>query len=165
MKAAFSFPDRNTGRVIVPSISSDATTADERGLVCRIARGIAAARPLATYRSDILAHRPRPSLKLQENRAARQEVLRGAFYLPDPSVDLSDTVVLVVDDFVTNGDTMREIARVLRAGSRPPRRIFGVCLAKNERQRWAESRGHTLSNRHIAPTHTALWSVTARRET
>lgn len=62
-------------------------------------------------------------------RWQRASALAGAFALSNPAL-VDGLAVLIVDDVVTAGTTMREIARVLRAAR--ARKVVGLALAHTE---------------------------------
>ena len=52
--------------------------------------------------------------QIGQNRAQRWQQIRGAFYVPRPS-SVEAKAILVVDDILTTGATLEEVARTLRA--------------------------------------------------
>jgi hypothetical protein len=64
--------------------------------------------------------------------------------------------VLVVDDFVTRGSTLNEIARAIRLTS-PSAKVCGLVLAKNESANFWKEQGIDIDNAHIPPHVTKRW--------
>ena len=52
--------------------------------------------------------------QIGQNRAQRWQQIRGAFYVPRPTL-VQTKAILVVDDILTTGATLEEVARTLRA--------------------------------------------------
>lgn len=64
--------------------------------------------------------------------------------------------VLIVDDFVTNGSTIREIASAIQAAA-PAASVYGLALGKSERVSWAQRYDHNINNLHIPTTMATAW--------
>ncbi|MEX2536355.1 MAG: hypothetical protein WD273_12235 [Trueperaceae bacterium] len=159
--AAESFDLRRFERpLVIPGVGSGDSRADDEGLIGQVAQSIASTYRDPVYRSDILGHHPHPSLKTTFGRDARREAVDGSFYLYDPYEDLEGVSAVLVDDFVTNADTLGDMARALNTSSRPPRRIIGVCLAKNESVAYAASQLFELNNLHLPERFAELWDGT-----
>ena len=69
-----------------------------------------------------------------------------------PDVD----TIIILDDFVTRGSTMAEMARALHA-QKPNVKILGFALGKNERYSYAIQSGVLVTNLHIPRDWTELW--------
>ena len=66
------------------------------------------------------------------------------------------TTLIVLDDFVTRGDTMSDIARAIRA-SNDQIQVFGLALGKSETWGYANLRGHSLNNHDIPDAWGRVW--------
>lgn len=145
--------ERLDGRVgVVSAISSSADRVDPASHTGSL--GMHIARELGfQWRGEVLRKHPSPQAREISRRSDRIAAIRGTHYcVATPDCDL----VILCDDLVTTGTTMTDIARAIHTKS-PGTQVLGVALARNERLRFAASRGIVLSNDHIPVSWSNLW--------
>jgi hypothetical protein len=106
------------------------------------------------YQYGFLKKRPHRSLHQLSSSEERHNEVQNAY---DCQVRGNrQTTYIVLDDFVTRGDTLSEIGRAIRE-SQPNASVVGFVLGKTERQSYAASCGHSLNNEHIPEEWAELW--------
>ncbi len=116
-----------TNAVIVP-IPLHRTKLRKRGFnqSLLIARSLGF-RDIPIYDAALLRSRPVASQTKQKGHEMRTENVAGSFAVRDPEA-LRGKTVLLVDDVITSGATMREAALVMRrAGAK---RVIGIAVAR-----------------------------------
>jgi hypothetical protein len=115
--------------VVVGAISSGDTNLAMDAPVRLLGAELAAVKEWE-WRPDLLTKRPHRSLHRSGARAqGRREIVSGVYTAV--AVGGKAGTFLVVDDFVTRGDTTADIARALREAN-PGWGVLAVALAKNE---------------------------------
>lgn len=147
---------QDRGLVVVPAMSSKTRVTDPESVMALAAKAIA---ELGNeYAGDLLEQTPRGSLKFAKSRAERLDLIRDSYAVRDEAPwDLSGKKVLIVDDLVTNGDTLMEIARAIREAYPDVEAVGGLCFAKNESQSYVAPHGHTITNGHIPDAYAKIW--------
>ncbi len=107
-----------------------------------------------TFSPGALRHSPheqlsKPGLTLADREAAIVDTYKCII---TPETDR----VVIVDDFVTNGSTVREIAAAIHKMN-PELRIFGFALGKTERLSWAQGGGNEIDNGHLPAAALKAW--------
>lgn len=83
----------------------------------------------------------------------REEEVKGKYELTQ---QFRASLVIVVDDIVTRGDTTGDIARAIRLRY-PNVEVVGIALGKSERASFADTRGVKLNNDHIPAKWAEIW--------
>lgn len=113
--------------------------------------GAAAAEALrAPFRPEVLRKQTHKSLHNLSGAAARAAEVNGKYIatgVGDPKT------VLVVDDFVTRGNTLADIARAIAANATGPVKVYGLALGKTERASWMQD----ISNDHVPARLAQIW--------
>ncbi|WP_163784198.1 hypothetical protein [Myxococcus vastator] len=104
-----------------------------------------------TWRPEILRKRPHRQLHLMYNSARRDAEVEGVYRC---TVRGLEGTVLVLDDFITRGSTIREIARAIRQGN-PAVNVVGLALGKTERVAHWEAGG--INNGHVPEELAQVW--------
>lgn len=147
------------GALIVPAISSSDEVAADGGFVGVVAQAIA--QRGGEYAPDLLRQVPHDPLKTSFGLEERLATIKGAYSLePGAERRLRGRKVLLVDDIVTTGSTLREMERALLTAGVGPSSVYAVCLAKAERRSYAKGRGHDLTNDHIPERYARIWDQT-----
>lgn len=82
------------------------------------------------YRTDLIVKiKDTPAQVAMLNRAARLVNLRGAFAVPNPAI-IKNRAVLIIDDVITTGATLSEMAKTLKTAGADP--ILTAALAHRE---------------------------------
>lgn len=122
--------------------------------------GIHVARSLNFHwMGNVLCKRPHRALRQCDSASQREREIAGAYTcLERPDCE----ILLVIDDFTTNGDTISEIARAVHTVNSSVE-VLGFALGKNEKRGFASAHGHHISNNHIPSDWATLWDQHAGR--
>ena len=138
--------------VIVPALSSVEKLADPNRHVPRLATAVSKELSCAVNMTAV-SKDPHPSLH-KVPAAERIATLEKANYTAQ-AIDAD--VVVVLDDFITQGATLGITARQLKAAN-PKLTVLGVALGKTERRAYWADRGIVLSNQHVPGDWDGLWA-------
>lgn len=151
----FAWPDLEVG--FTAALSSGGTQLEPTARLARLGKHLAR-RFGATWHGDILKKEAHPSLHkgpgAASDRAAR---VRNKYRCVR---DVSSELLIVCDDFTTNGDTLSEIARAIHERN-PEVEVMGFTLAKTENRTFAQNCGETLDNSHLPQEWADLWDKNA----
>lgn len=150
--ALFSALKLNLGRtVIVPALSSAERAADPRRNIPRLAtvlsKEVGCGLDMTSVTKD-----PHPSLH-KVPAGDRISTLEKANYAAK-AIDAD--VVVILDDFITQGATLAITARKLKAAN-PKLAVLGAALGKTERRGYWNERGVQISNDHVPKEWDGLW--------
>ncbi len=139
--------------VFLPSLSSGETVASPHGVLGRLAKRCAAGVG-AKFASDRITKKAHEKLHLHSDAAKRRAILSNADFRAQ---GIHADNVVIVDDFITRGDTMSHVAQAIRKRN-SGLRIYAVALGKTERrQYWRERFGAELSNEHVPLRWRRIW--------
>lgn len=138
--------------LIVPIMPSSKPVSSPEDVTFRTAEELSKRLGFAFY-PELLRQKPRASLKSQQNQFARTELIRDSYTIDKeqvPTKSLSNIQrVVLLDDLVTRGETMSEVAKTLyrHLFSRAYNMKFiGIAAGKNE----AKNEFHPdISNSHL----------------
>jgi hypothetical protein len=137
--------------VIVPALSSAERVADPKRhiplLATAISKHIDCGLDMTSVTKD-----PHPSLH-KVAAADRISTLENANYAAK-AIDAD--VVVILDDFITQGATLGITARRLKAAN-SKLTVLGVALGKTERRAYWADRGTQISNDHVPKAWDGLW--------
>ena len=137
----------------VPALRSRETLASKKGLLPLIA-GWCAEQCGSDFAPQLLRKKAHPSLHGQNRRAdEREAILDSAGYTSDI---VSTPNVFVLDDLITRGSTLCEIARAVK-DQNPEVNVYGLALGKNDRQQYLETHGQHSTNDHIPSEWNEIW--------
>ena len=140
--------------VLVSAIPSMEVLLPKSSQLARLGEGIAAG---ARWRwlPGHISKRPHRSLKTLHGSGSGPE--RDAEVANTYSANHIDaTTVIVLDDFVTRGSTIGDVARAIRLTS-PQAQVMGLALAKTERVVFWEGTATPASNSHLDESVRKLW--------
>jgi hypothetical protein len=142
-----------TRTVFLPALSSGETVASNTGIlsvmtsICAKAAGTGIVLDAITKK----AHQP---LHNVYNAARRREILDAADYR---SRKIKADSILIMDDFITRGDTLSHIAEAIHEANEGVS-VYGVGLGKTERCAYHRERfGVEISNDHVPSKWETLW--------
>lgn len=121
---------QKTNAVVVP-VPSHKSREKDRGFhpATAIAKQIAAAYQLPLATSIVYKHKNIPFQTHIKNAQQRRENVEGCFTLaPNATHQTKAKTILLVDDIITTGSTMRECAKTLRKTR--PKEIIGIAVAR-----------------------------------
>lgn len=140
---------------VIPALSSNDTCTNPSKQIPKLAQSCAHAMGF-TYLPHVItkkAHRP---LRTLNSLVERRNEVREADYKANLEGCSHIRRILIVDDLVTNGDTMSAIARAIHAHV-PDMEFYGLALGKNEKQGYAHSHGHQINNGHVPHSWAEAW--------
>jgi hypothetical protein len=108
------------------------------------------------YLPNMLSKQPHRALHQLETATARRNEVRNAGYIADLSCCPGNKRIIIVDDLVTNGDTMSAIACAIRS-QRQEVEIYGIALGKNESRTYADSHRQVINNNHVPTRWDYAW--------
>lgn len=139
--------------VFVPALSSGETVASPAGVLWRLTRFCASWAGVG-FAGDRITKKAHEKLHLQTDAASRRSILAAADFR---SAQMHADNVLILDDFITSGNTMSHLAGAILKRN-PGLRVFAVALGKTERTRyWHERFGVDISNEHVPPEWERSW--------
>lgn len=139
--------------VFVPALSSGETIASPAGVLWRLTQFCASGAALG-FAADRITKKAHESLHMYTDVASRRGILAAADFR---SEEIHAENVLILDDFITTGNTMSHLARAILKRN-PGLRIFAVALGKTERRHyWHERFGVDISNEHVPPKWERSW--------
>jgi predicted amidophosphoribosyltransferase len=137
---------------VTAALSSSAEVLDPNSRLSHLGQHCAADLHLR-WHGDILRKKAHRALHTISGSAARATEVDGKYTctkVPDCQL------LLVCDDFATNGRTVSEIARAIHLRNKSVQ-VVGFALAKNERLSYAAAQQVKLSNAHIPSTWATQW--------
>lgn len=140
---------------LVPALSSGDACTNPGKPIPRLAESCAQMTGL-TYLPDILQKQPHRRLHTLGSAIERRNEVRNAGYTANLALCTGIKRILIIDDLVTNGDTMSAIACAIRSQNQAIE-IHGIALGKNESKAYAGSHGHTISNEHVPQSWNEAW--------
>ncbi len=139
--------------VFVPALSSGETVASSGGVLWRLTRYCARCAAVG-FAGDRITKKPHEKLHMHSEATSRKAILAAADFA---SKEIHADNVLILDDFITSGNTMSHLAGAILRRS-PGLRVFAVALGKTERVRyWRERHGVDISNEHVPPAWERSW--------
>ena len=139
--------------VFVPALSSGETVASPRSVLWRLTQ-FCANRAAVGFAGDRVTKKAHERLHMHTDAASRRAILAAADFR---SEEIHADNVLILDDFITSGNTMSHLAGAILKRN-PGLRIFAVALGKTERRRyWQERFDVELSNEHVPPRWERSW--------
>ncbi|MYD15232.1 MAG: phosphoribosyltransferase [Gemmatimonadetes bacterium] len=142
-----------TKTVFVPALSSGETVASPRGVLWRLTQ-FCAGRAAVRFAGDRITKKAHEKLHMHTDAASRTAILAAADFTSEA---IRADNVLILDDFITSGNTMSHLAGAILKRN-PGLRIFAVALGKTERIRyWRERHGVDISNEHVPPKWERSW--------
>ena len=138
-----------------PALSSGETVASEKQVLPVIAQWCAK-KCETEFALDLLRKRPHARLHRQNRTAEEREaILSSAEYM---SESVATASVFVVDDLITRGSTLCAIASAIKQKN-PGVTVYGLALAKNDRQSFLMDYGHEYyTNDHIPSEWDEIWA-------
>lgn len=140
--------------VIVPCLTSSETTSSPTGVLSSIARRCSEEARVGFVNDAISKRRHNPLQAIQSARE-RQQTIASAEYAAR-RIDAAN--VLLIDDFITRGDTMSAVASAIREAS-DVASVYGIALGKNERLDFLKRYGYSASNGHVPNRWLAKWPL------
>ena len=139
---------------ITPALSSRDTHAKPQSVLYQAGSRIAQQTEIQ-WCPDILNKKPHIPLHSLHSANERQTTVRGT-YQCQPLFHLNMDALIVLDDFITRGDTLAEIRRAVHEYN-PKVKVIGLALGKHEKTDWAQCKGLDVSNSHIPTAWNTLW--------
>lgn len=137
----------------IPALRSKETVASEKGPLPLIAQWCAK-QCGSEFSLDTLRKRAHDSLHGWSRTAnEREAILDSAGYT---SGNVGTPNVFVLDDLITRGSTLCEIARAIK-DKNPKASVYGLALGKNERRAYLERFGQNSTNEHIPLEWNEIW--------
>ena len=133
------------------ALSSEDTQINNRKFLPRCGRAVAGGVGLQWLPGLLTkqVHRPLHTLKWNE----RQAEVDGKY----TACGLGDLeILLVLDDMITEGSTLSEIGRAVKAVN-PGVEVYGAALGKCERVAYARERGHEINNERVPEEWADRW--------
>ena len=144
--------------VIVPCLASSEANSSPTGILPSIARGCSEKAHVRLVNSAI-SKRKHTALASLRSARERQQVIADAEYASG-RIDAHN--VLLLDDFVTRGDTMSAVASAIRQANTNVNSVYGVAFGKNERLRFLRERYELVaSNDHVPDSWATQWPLEA----
>ena len=137
--------------LVVGAISSSKDHLESKDPVWQLGASIAGALHVS-WRPDVLKKKPHKSLHYLNSAAERAAEVKGVYSASEFAGNCS---VLIVDDFVTRGDTFADIARALKSAVAGPVTVYGLALAKTENLAFPPNFG--ISNNHVPLDLEQIW--------
>lgn len=134
---------------VVAAIASGDEQLNPRSPVGRLASAIAESRNWRWLPGALSKRRHESRHNMHANALVRDAVVEGAYRC----TYMTESTIVVVDDFATRGATISDIGRAVRAVC-PHAQMVGVVLGKNERVSWG---GAEVNNAHIPEAYERLW--------
>ena len=132
-----------------PALTSGETAASEKGVLGVLAK-VCARVCGSEFSLELLSKKPHVRLHAHYRSVAeRQSILSDAEY---SSGAVSTPYVFVLDDFITSGSTLSEVASATKDAN-PGVAVYGVAVGKNERRSYLPS----ISNDHIPLEWDQAW--------
>lgn len=130
---------------IIPALHSSDVRNDMRSNLSKLAESIAGELGVQ-FQPNALTKKPHTSLRrIQGGFRERDSTVNGIYKSAIiPGVKLA----IVVDDIVTRGSTLGDIARAVIERNKGTR-VIGYALGKSERASFARQRSYALSNDHV----------------
>ena len=141
---------------IVPCLGATETSASPTGTVSSMARSCAV-RSGIHFIDGAVTKQPHSPLSSLRSADERRQTVAGAHY---SAARLDVRHVIILDDFITRGDTLSAVAVAIRRTSDVDS-IYGVALGKNENAGYL-GRNYGLnevSNSHVSPDWLTQWPV------
>ena len=141
---------------LVTALSSASTKAENGSALYRAAQWIADQIDIK-WQPDLLTKKLHPRLHSLSTGAQRSMAVSNTYKCVNINLDN----LIVLDDFVTRGDTLKEISRAVHQ-SNSNVRVVGLVLGKHESRIWALRKGLSIPpenpNIHIPAQWEALWT-------
>lgn len=137
--------------IVMPVLGSQETSGDANSKNSHLAKAIASGAG-AKFVLDCLQKDKHPPLHLQPSAHARDQALNNANYRASR---LNCKNVIIVDDIVTRGATMSEIAKAIHK-SNPGTQIFGFALGRHVRPEYSPAQANTNIPQELAE----IWDQT-----
>ena len=102
------------------------------------------------------------ALHTMGSAAERQVAIQGIYQCQSLS-HLEMETLIVLDDFITRGDTLSEIRRAVHENN-PTVRVVGLALGQHESTDWAQRKSLDVSNSHIPSAWNILWQTGKRSQ-
>ena len=141
---------------IAGALSSGDTHANPRSVLYRSGSRIAQQTDVR-WCPDILHKEPHSPLHTMGSAAERQATVQGIYQCQSLS-NLDMDTLIVLDDFITVGDTLSEIGRAVHENN-PSVKVIGLALGQHESTDWAQRKGLDVSNSHIPSAWDILWQT------
>jgi len=138
--------------VLIPALSSGETVASPSGVLWRLTQ-YCASYAAVEFAGDRITKKAHEKLHMHSDATRRQAILAAADFR---SKELHAENVLILDDFITRGTTMSQIAGAILKRNRGLR-IFAVALGKTERRSYRRGFGEEISNEHVSPQWERSW--------
>lgn len=138
---------------VVCALGHADTSISAAGPVAKLGKAIAATMGW-NFQPGLLTHKPHAKLATAGALSKRIDIAKNSYTSKRPP----DPTVLVVDDLVTSGTTIREIAQAVTS-ARSGTKVRAFAIAKNESHKFAAEHGVALNNDHIAPAILKKWDA------
>jgi len=148
----YTFGSKRLG-LVVGAISSSKTHLEPKDPVWQLGASVAEALHVP-WRPDVLKKKVHRSLHYLKSAAERATEVNGVYSASEIAGTCS---VLIVDDFVTRGDTFADIARALKTTAAGPITVYGLALAKTENFAYPPNFG--ISNDHVPLRLEQIWDT------
>ena len=109
-----------------------------------------------TWLPDLLSKAAHRSLHSLSSMSERDAEVDSKYTAQRITLDPPLRRILLLDDIVTRGATLREIHRAINAAN-PAINVVGLALAKSEGRAYAASCNRPLSNDHVPARWAELW--------
>lgn len=110
----------------------------------------------AVYLPSVLTKSPHPALHKASTAAERRDALATACYKASSVGVAGLKRILIVDDFVTRGDTLSAVARAIHVIV-PHVKVYGIALGKTESKSYAQGAGEVISNDVVPQRWLNVW--------
>lgn len=141
---------------IIPCLTSREASASPNGTLSRIARRCAEQAGLQ-FVDNALNKERHPSLSTARSADERRSIVAYANYRA-ASIDAHDIIIL--DDFITRGDTMSAVAHAVRRRNAHVNDVYGVAFGKNEKtEYWHRKEGLKITNKHAPEYWLTQWPL------
>ena len=145
---------KSSKTVFIPALSSSETIASKNGVISNMTR-LCAKEANIDFVRDAITKQEHTPLHRYSKAETRKEILDNANY---KSKRINAENILIIDDFITRGDTLSHIAQAIHE-TNPGISVYGVALAKTDRCAFhREWYGKELSNNHVPRKWETLWN-------
>jgi adenine/guanine phosphoribosyltransferase-like PRPP-binding protein len=142
---------------LVPALSSSDTSTTPTKPIPKVTK-LCAQFLGAVYLPSVLTKNPHPALSSQKTSLERTQALNLARYKATATGLAGLEQVLIVDDFVTRGETLTAIATAIHAVN-PSVKVYGIALGKTEKRRYAQDAGKVISNDAVPQRWVEIWDT------